>query len=53
MKYPEPDPEWIKKPTATILFFPRNRIVRTILRGNKVFDPDGVHAAKDNSPKSA
>jgi hypothetical protein len=26
---------------ATILFFPRNRIVRTILRGNRVYDPPG------------
>ena len=26
---------------ATIIFFPRDRIVRTILRGNKVFDPPG------------
>jgi hypothetical protein len=26
---------------ATILFFPRDRIVRTILKGNRVYDPPG------------
>jgi hypothetical protein len=49
--------------SARIIHFPRNRIVRTILRGNRVYAPGKLypewdeerrdHARESNAPKSA
>jgi hypothetical protein len=46
-----------KKPDAPpkeerILFFPRNRIVRTILRGNRVYDPGKLYPEWDEKQRA-
>jgi hypothetical protein len=35
------------KPEAEIIFFPRHRIVRTILKGNRVYNPGKLYPEWD------